>query len=207
MSRLVAALAMALLLVAALVVEYHSPSSEDAALTPTSRRASPTTQPGTAAPATDRHREWAATVLARPLFSQSRRPPASAAAASPDAADLPRLTGILVTGAVRHAIFAAPAGGYPTVATEGSQVGAFRIQSIEAGKVTVVGPQGMVSLRPSFAAAADRPGVQAAVATAAPAPSSDTGKLSVLDQLRAAASLSIGIPGLAPPPADAGPPK
>lgn len=204
MSRLLVALATALVLVATLAVEYHSRSSEDAVLTPTSRRASPTTQPGAAAPAADRHWEWATAVLARPLFSQTRRPPATAAAASPDAADLPRLTGILVTGAVRHAIFAAPVGGHPTVATEGGRLGVYRIQSIEAGKVIVIGPQGAVSLRPSFAmasekAAADRPGVPAASASAPPAPASDVGKPSILDQLRASASLSIGIPGLSPP--------
>ena len=198
MSRLLVVLATALLLAATLAVELHSRFAEDANLTPTSRRASPAALPNTAAPATDRHREWAAIVLARPLFSPTRRPAAAAAVAGPATADLPRLTGTLVTGSVRHAIFAAPAGGNPAVASEGGQIGEFRVQSIEAGRVTVVGPQGSLALRPSFAPAASRSGGPAAAA-ATPPPSSDAGKPSVLDQLRASASLAIGMPGLSPP--------
>ena len=190
MSRWFFGLVACLTLSAVLGAELFFPSSTDVAVDPPTRRVSP--PPGIAAPAADRHREWAVTALARPLFSRSRRPPPSAAGPVVAADGLPRLTGILVTGAVRHAIFASASDGRPSVAAEGSQVGAYRVQSIEVGKVTVAGPEGLVSLRPSFAAAARR-----APPTGAGSPP-DAPKPSLLDRLRSAASRSIGIPGGTP---------
>lgn len=101
-----------------------------------------------AAPAAVSHRQdWVQTVLARPLFAPNRRPPAGLAAAP---ASLPRVAGILVNGNSRSVIFAAAGGGKPQVVAEGAEVAGFRVQSIESGQVTVVGPGGPLVLRPSF---------------------------------------------------------
>lgn len=92
------------------------------------------------------------TVLARPLFSATRRPPAAAAVASSAApeATLPRMTAILIDGDRRSAIFAARAGGKPSVIAEGGHLGPFTVQTIEPQQVTVVGPEGKRTLRTSF---------------------------------------------------------
>lgn len=99
----------------------------------------------------DRRRAWAETVLARPLFSPDRRPASVAATGAGDApASLPRLAGILMDGPRRSVIFAAPDGSRPTVVAEGGDLGGFHVQTVEAGQVTVVGPDGTHVLRPSF---------------------------------------------------------
>lgn len=101
----------------------------------------------------ERTGEWVATILARPLFSPDRRPPAQAAVeAGPSMpAGLPRLTGIMIGPFGRSAIFAND-GGKPIVVAEGGQIGAWTIRAIKVGEVQVVGPEGARSLRPSFQA-------------------------------------------------------
>jgi hypothetical protein len=84
-------------------------------------------------------------ILARPLFSPDRRPAASAARS---VSGLPRLTGIVVTGSRKVAIFAAP--GKAIVAEEGLHVGAYDVTAISDSGVTVVGPEGTTVLRPLF---------------------------------------------------------
>lgn len=91
---------------------------------------------------------WVGTILARPLFSPSRRPAATAAAPGPGG--LPRLAGVIVGPEGKTVIFAAGEGA-PILAHEGGQVGAYRVQSIGAGEVTVRGPEGVRVLRPAFA--------------------------------------------------------
>lgn len=129
--------------------------------------------------------EAMAAILARPLFAPDRRPPsAGTAAAPPPPAPLPRVTGILIEGDRRSVIFAAAAdGARPLVVGEGGQVNGFRVQSIKAGEVTLMGPDGARTLRPSFDARAP-----AAAAAAAPGPVPPN-----LDSL-------TGIPGLPPLP-------
>ena len=90
-------------------------------------------------------------VLARPLFSPNRRP------AEKDAAPvaslpklLPRLTGVVVSPVGRFALFAGAEGGRPLVMSEGDHVGGIVIEAIEAGEVTVRGPDGAMVLRSSF---------------------------------------------------------
>ena len=92
---------------------------------------------------------WAATTLARPLFRPDRRP-AVPGASSPAAAEepLPRLTGIMVTAEGRSAIFAGKP--QPVVLREGGRLGTFTVHTIEAGLVTLRGPDGQRELRPSF---------------------------------------------------------
>lgn len=85
-------------------------------------------------------------ILARPLFNPDRRP--GAAAAQPGVADaaLPRLSAVLVSGRGRSVIFAGP--GKPVTLNEGGRIGAYTVQSIGAGQVTLAGPDGARVLRP-----------------------------------------------------------
>jgi hypothetical protein len=99
-------------------------------------------------------REAVAVLLARPLFSRDRRP----AIAAPQAVTpLPRLSGIMVTGTRRYAIFA-PDRGAAIIAAEGSSVGGFRISEITARLVIAVGPNGAMTLRTRYEAAGDSAG-------------------------------------------------
>jgi len=101
----------------------------------------------------DHTAEWVSTILGRPLFSPDRRPvPASSATAGGPAAPqgLPRLAGVLVGPFGRNAIFATD-GSKPLVVTEGGKVNAWTVQSIEVGSVKVKGPDGAMTLQPSFA--------------------------------------------------------
>ena len=95
----------------------------------------------------------AATALARPVFSPTRRPFAEpdAAAPSPPAKEaVPRLAGIIISPSGRRAIFA-DAAGHAHTATEGGQVGRFTVRAIQPGQVTVTSSEGERVLRPSFA--------------------------------------------------------
>jgi hypothetical protein len=89
-----------------------------------------------------------ATVLARPLFSPTRRPPEAAAM---DHSETPlsdmRLTGILITPDQRLAIFA-PAAGKPLVRSEGDMISDWRIESIANQSVSLTGPTGATTLEP-----------------------------------------------------------
>jgi hypothetical protein len=119
-----------------------------------------TAQPSTppqpiTADAIDHTSQWIETILARPLFTPDRRPPAQPhIAAAPRApVILPRLAGVLVSPAGKAAIFAAN-GAKPTVVCEGGQLGQYTVQSIEAGHVTLRGPDGAVVMQPTFEATA-----------------------------------------------------
>jgi hypothetical protein len=89
-----------------------------------------------------------ATILARPLFSPTRRP---AEAAATDHSETPlsdmRLTGILITPDQHLAIFA-PAGGKPLVRAEGDMISDWRIESIASESVSLTGPTGATTLEP-----------------------------------------------------------
>ncbi len=94
--------------------------------------------------------EWAATVLARPLFSRDRRPAAQSAIAVSSGGPLllPRLTGVIVTRTTRNAIFAGPAGGHAVVIGEGGKLGRYTVQKIEAGRVVIASQDGRQTLTP-----------------------------------------------------------
>jgi hypothetical protein len=113
-------------------------------------------------PDPDQVARWAATSLARPLFAPGRRPPAQGAATKSDTPveDPPRIAGTMVTPAGRRAIFAAR-GDKPLVVGEGAQVGAFTVQSIKAGQVTLLGPGGIRVLSLTFDPDAPMPPAQA----------------------------------------------
>lgn len=113
--------------------------------------------PAPAAPAStpaaeaDSARRRVAEVLARPLFSPGRRPAPQAAAALPAAAaPLPRMTGVIVTPTGRRAIFV-NATGKSIVVTEGERIGVYAVQSIQAGRVTLSGPDGQRVVSTAFA--------------------------------------------------------
>ena len=95
-----------------------------------------------------------AVVLARPLFESNRRPDTiQAAADTPTGATaVPRLTGIMLNGANRRAIFASQdhPGKLETL-QEGGQIGAYRVVTISLSAVTLSGPGGVQALTPRFA--------------------------------------------------------
>jgi hypothetical protein len=85
-------------------------------------------------------------VLARPIFSETRRPPADAASESFQ----PRLTGVLVSNVARTAIFAVGSSHKLIALAEGGSLGPNVVQSIIAGQVTMSGPDGTRVLHPTF---------------------------------------------------------
>lgn len=84
-------------------------------------------------------------ILARPLFSPDRKP---IGAGTKSIAGLSRLTGIVVTGPRKIAIFATPSGGRPVIAEEGSHIDAHEVKAISDTGVTVAGPNGTTTLTP-----------------------------------------------------------
>lgn len=97
--------------------------------------------------APDQTDTWLKQILAAPLFSPDRRP------VEVGVRGLPRLSGIVVTGSQRLAIFAAPSSGRRIVAEAGARIGAYTVQTIADDGVTVVGPEGTSVIRPVFDAA------------------------------------------------------
>lgn len=156
------------------------------------------------APSADQLQAWLGTILARPLFSPDRRPPAAAAAA-PGAPPptLPRVAGILMDGGRRSVIFASQGDRRPVVVSEGAGLDGFRVELIEAGRVTVVGPSGRQVLHPSFDP--NPPTPVALPATAPPGRAGPPGLPGLPSALPGLPSLSglTGIPGLAAPNAPA----
>jgi hypothetical protein len=98
----------------------------------------------------DHVNEWVASILARPLFSPDRRPPAEGSiVAGTELAGLPRLSGVLVGPFGRSAIFS-PDGGKPIVVAEGARIAAWTVQAIQANAVEIVGPDGKRTVHPTF---------------------------------------------------------
>jgi hypothetical protein len=96
--------------------------------------------------------DFAATILARPLFRPDRHPfPTGDQEVSTAPVDLPRLTGILMSDDIKRAIFAPDGADKAIVVAVGESVGDWRVQEIAADSVTMVGPDG-TRLRPKFAA-------------------------------------------------------
>ena len=98
-----------------------------------------------------RYNELVATILARPLFSNTRRPPPRGddnATADSGLADT-RLTGIVVLPGHRIAIFA-PLGAKALVVSEGETVSGWRVERINPREVSLSGPSGTKTLQPKF---------------------------------------------------------
>lgn len=191
-----------------IALEITDRSGDDDAVIPTPlRQPAPALRPAAARPA-DQAASWADAALARPLFNQTRRVaprPETPTAAAP--AGLPRIAGILVSPGGKSVIFAAGANGRPVVAAEGGRVGAYQVQSIEVGRVVVVGPEGPRVLSASFDAASParpppgagpgaNPGALGALGVLGAAPGGTGGGLSGL----------LGVPGLPQAPGQPGGP-
>ena len=87
--------------------------------------------------------ELVGTVLGRPLFSATRRPPERANTNAAAVSELPdvRLSGIFIEAGRHLAIFAMP-GGKPLVRVEGETVKDWRLDSIASRQVSLSGPSG-----------------------------------------------------------------
>ena len=122
--------------------------------------------------------ELLAVVLARPLFSSTRRPPQNAANDGPSA-DLgdTRLTGIVTEPGRRIAIFAVN-GARPLRLTEGEAVSGWRIESITPREVSLTGPGGTKTLEPkvdsSLSPGPSPPAVNPAARLPTPPPATGT---------------------------------
>jgi len=145
-------LALGVLLIGTIALELPGIVADDGAMIASIPRPPPARPSPAAAPPVARggQKELVDDILARPLFAATRHPAAVLARSAAAPANLPRLAGILVNGGSRSVIFAAEEGGRPVVAQEGAQVGAYTVQLIEAGQVTLSGPSGAQVLRPSF---------------------------------------------------------
>ena len=151
---LAALLGLAFALVAVIAVELdagdrHAEGSSGAASQSPAHATTPAAAPVLAA---DHAAEWVKTILARPLFSPSRRP-LSVVTSGPAAeivVGLPRLTGILISPAGKRAIFAPGIGGKPLIVAEGDSIGKWTVRAIEASAVTLSGPDGARVLHTSF---------------------------------------------------------
>jgi hypothetical protein len=147
-----ALLASALAAAIALELDSAAPVADPTGIVPIRR--APLVRPRAATPAeaVDNTDEWVDTILTRPLFSRDRRPTPEASKGGGDVAisSMPRLTGVLVNGDDRRALFAAPEGGKPLVAKTGAVLGPYTIEAIEPGRVTVSGPQGTLELKPAY---------------------------------------------------------
>ena len=93
-------------------------------------------------------------ILARPVFNPDRKPTGSG---SKSVAGLARLTGVVISGSRKIAIFAGPTDGRPMVAEEGSRLNGYQVTEISALGVTVAGPTGTMLMTPAFDAARPPP--------------------------------------------------
>ena len=129
--------------------ELKSGGPDEATVTKTGAR--PETEPIKHRQQGPRPEELVATILARPLFSSTRRPPENASAgpaADGDLADA-RLTGIVTEPGRRIAIFAV-SGGKPLKVAEGDEVSGWRIDSITPREISLTGPSGTKTLQPKL---------------------------------------------------------
>jgi hypothetical protein len=148
--RLLALIAIALAGLIAIELILPSGNNPEAAGVPETQTAETDAAPqgGNSSPA-----DFAATILARPLFRPDRHPfPTGGQEVSTAPVDLPRLTGILMSDDIRRAIFAPDGADKAIVVAVGESVGDWRVQEIAADSVTMVGPDGTRRLRPKFAA-------------------------------------------------------
>ena len=135
---------------------------------PAEKTAIAAAHPRPAAPATrpqrkGRRESFVRAILARPLFSPSRRPDVSAGAGTKEGSALAdaRLTGIVTRQGLRLAIFAVK-GKRPLALTEGDSVSGWRIEKITPGAVALRGAGGMRMLAPKSDRVLARPPLPAA---------------------------------------------
>jgi hypothetical protein len=106
----------------------------------------------------------ASSVLARPLFSPARRPPAEQVSDQPAAEATaeapPRLAGVIVGPTRRSAIFADTTG-RPRIIGEGDTIGRFTVELIAPNQVTLRSAAGERLVRPGYSESG-KPGTVAA---------------------------------------------
>ncbi len=91
--------------------------------------------------------QLAATTLARPLFSPTRRPAQQTDGSGNTGITDMRLTGIVTEPGERLAIFAVT-GAKPLIVQEGEEVSGWRIEGITPDAVSLSGPGGTTTLQP-----------------------------------------------------------
>ena len=110
----------------------------------------PTPLPAARPSASGQYDVLVATILARPLFSTTRRPPQHSDGPAADSdLDNARLAGIVTEPGHRFAIFA-PTGAKPLIVSEGDTVSGWRVESITAREVSLSGPGGTKTLEPKI---------------------------------------------------------
>jgi hypothetical protein len=123
-----------------------------------------TPPPSVASVANVRPDSIVAEILARPLFSATRRPPPQSDSPTGDSAlSDTRLTGIVTEPGYRFAIFA-PHGAKALIVHEGDTVSGWRVENITPSEVSLTGPEGTKTLQPKN----DPSLVRASPPTAAP---------------------------------------
>lgn len=90
--------------------------------------------------------QHAAINVPSPLFASVTPPHPADATVTPPPEPLPRLSGIVMSGKVGHAIF--ESNGQLQDSAVGDRLGAYRIVGIAPTTVTVQGPQGVLTLQP-----------------------------------------------------------
>ena len=141
--RIVLLAAGSLLFGAWIVVQLSAGAADGVAVVPAaaSRNGDDAKPPRIAPPADS----LVTTILARPLFTPDRRPPASPQSPGADLKDK-RFAGIVIEPDRRLAIFAVT-GGKPLAVTEGDSVDGWQIESITAEKIALASTQGSRTLR------------------------------------------------------------
>jgi general secretion pathway protein N len=131
-----------------LFIELGPAGTEDTAIAEAATRTD--TAPAARRPQNPRIDELLTVILARPLFSSTRRPAqtASPGANDSDLADT-RLTGIVTEPGRRIAIFAV-SGDKPLRVAEGDAVSGWRIESITPREVSLSGPTGTKTMQPKL---------------------------------------------------------
>ena len=150
--RLVLVLILAGCALFAAIIAAEITATPDSGLTATV--ASPSSEaslPPTRQQPRGRYDELLATILARPLFSATRRPPPRGGNDTTAESGLTdtRLAGIVIAPGHRIAIFA-PNGAKALVVGEGETVSGWRVESITPREVSLSGPGGTKTLQPKF---------------------------------------------------------
>ena len=136
----------AALLAAVLVLELHAGDAETLPVVAPAPAPAPEAAARVRSPRAD---ELVETALSRPLFAPTRRPPTQAKvghAAGPELPDM-RLTGVIIEGERRLAVFAVP-GAKPLVRSEGDALNEWRLDSISLHEVELSGPGRVITLEP-----------------------------------------------------------
>ena len=100
--------------------------------------------------AQDGDARWSETILARPLFSPTRRPPRTVVSQTTAVVEKPRLAGVIIAAQGTGAIFVRQ-DGKPVFVSIGNRIGPYRIARIADGQVTVETATGTEILHPEFA--------------------------------------------------------